>query len=590
MERMSVRAWTLLFGIFALIWPAEVDGQFGVVEIETHSLVESDAVHAGTVVNAALQVRLQEGFHVNSNNPLDEALIPTVLMIDPPAGVTVREVVYPEAGLLEQVGVDEPLAVFEETFVVGVVLGLPPNVDPGSLSVPGALRYQACDETMCYMPATVDVAWNLEVVPSDRALVPQHAALFDNITFLGTNAEVPSIAMPVTKPAAISVEPKNMALLLNDFEILGTTGGYLNSDDFLSFMNASESGENQKGWFEGQGPLAILFLILLGGLALNLTPCVLPMIPINLAIIGAGTQSGSKTRGFALGGMYGFAMAIIYGTLGLVVILTSGTFGTINSSPWFNAGIAVLFVGLGLAMFDVFVVDFSRFQSVFLKDTRANGSFLAAFGMGAVSALLAGACVAPVVIQVILFSSNLYATGTKLALALPFFLGVGMALPWPFAGAGLSFLPKPGAWTVRVKQAFGVFILATAAYYGYVAYGIIANRWVDGAEVASSVEEKLEEGWHSSLSQGLAVAQAEDKFVLVDLWATWCKNCLTMDKTTLKNSAVAAKLAPYVKIKFQAEDPSTSPAREVMKQFESIGLPTYAILKPRVEPLADPSS
>ncbi|HIC57146.1 MAG TPA: hypothetical protein EYO94_07075, partial [Acidobacteria bacterium] len=165
MEGMSVRPWTLLFGIFALIWPAEVDGQFGVVEIETHSLVESDAVHAGTVVNAALQVRLQEGFHVNSNNPLDEALIPTVLMIDPPAGVTVREVVYPEAGLLEQVGVDEPLAVFEETFVVGVVLGLPPNVDPGSLSVPGALRYQACDETMCYMPATVDVAWNLEVVP-----------------------------------------------------------------------------------------------------------------------------------------------------------------------------------------------------------------------------------------------------------------------------------------------------------------------------------------------------------------------------------------------------------------------------------------
>ena len=250
----------------------------------------------------------------------------------------------------------------------------------------------------------------------------------------------------------------------------------------------------------------------------------------------------------------------------------------------------MLFVGLGLAMFDVFVVDFSRFQSVFLKDTRANGSFLAAFGMGAVSALLAGACVAPVVIQVILFSSNLYATGTKLALALPFFLGVGMALPWPFAGAGLSFLPKPGAWTVRVKQAFGVFILATAAYYGYVAYGIIANRWVDGAEVASSVEEKLEEGWHSSLSQGLAVAQAEDKFVLVDLWATWCKNCLTMDKTTLKDSAVAAKLAPYVKIKFQAEDPSTSPAKEVMKQFESIGLPTYAILKPRVEPLPDPSS
>ena len=53
--------------------------------------------------------------------------------------------------------------------------------------------------------------------------------------------------------------------------------------------------------FEGRGPLAILLLVLLGGLALNLTPCVLPMIPINLAIIGAGAQAGSRGRGFLLG-------------------------------------------------------------------------------------------------------------------------------------------------------------------------------------------------------------------------------------------------------------------------------------------------
>ena len=93
--------------------------------------------------------------------------------------------------------------------------------------------------------------------------------------------------------------------------------------------------------------------------------------------------------------------------------------------------------------------------------------------MGGVAALLAGACVAPVVIQVVLFSSNLYAKGTTAALALPFFLGLGMALPWPIAGAGLAALPKPGAWMVRVKQALGVFILATAAYYGYEAYGLV---------------------------------------------------------------------------------------------------------------------
>jgi thiol:disulfide interchange protein DsbD len=181
----------------------------------------------------------------------------------------------------------------------------------------------------------------------------------------------------------------------------------------------------------------------------------------------------------------------------------------------------------------------------------------------------------------VLFSSNLYAAGTKMALALPFFLGVGMAIPWPIAGAGLAALPKPGAWMVRVKQGLGVVILVTAAYYGYLGYELLSNRWVDASAVTSSVDEKLKEGWHSSLAEGLAVAQREQKPVLIDMWATWCKNCLTMDKTTLANADVKAALSGYVKIKFQAEDPDKPPAKDVMHHFDAIGLPTYVILRPK---------
>src|SRR5262249_3465237 len=278
---------------------------------------------------------------------------------------------------------------------------------------------------------------------------------------------------------------------------------YLGASDFLSFIRNAETGVKERGMFEGRGPLAILLLVLIGGLALNLTPCVLPMIPINLAIIGAGTQNrsgraASPGRGFLLGAVLCGAMAVVYGVLALVVIPTAGTFGTINSSPWFNLAIAAIFVVLGLAMFDVLMIDFSSLSSRFSPGAAA-GTFVMAFSMGAVAALLAGACVAPVVIQVVLFSSNLYATGTKIALALPFFLGLGMAIPWPIAGAGLASLPKPGMWMVRVKQAFGVFILATAAYYGYQSYELFANRWVDPTVVASSVQEKLKAGWHQSL-------------------------------------------------------------------------------------------
>jgi thiol:disulfide interchange protein len=267
--------------------------------------------------------------------------------------------------------------------------------------------------------------------------------------------------------------------------------------------------------------------------------------------------------------------------LGAIVILTAGTFGTINASPWFNLGIFVLFVALALAMFDIITIDFSRLSSGLRVADASRGTFIVAFVMGAVAALLAGACVAPVVIQVVLFSSNLYAKGNTVALALPFLLGVGMAIPWPIAGAGLAALPKPGAWMVRVKQVFGLFILATALYYGYEAYGLFANRFVDATEVASSVDEKIKAGWHRSLAEGLEAAAREGKPVLIDMWATWCKNCLTMDKTTLADREVEAALSGYVRIKFRAEDPDREPARGVMQRFDAVGLPAYVILRPK---------
>ena len=137
---------------------------------------------------------------------------------------------------------------------------------------------------------------------------------------------------------------------------------------------------------------------------------------------------------------------------------------------------------------------------------------------------------------------------------------------------------------VRVKQALGVFILATAAYYGYLAYGLFADRWVDAREVASSVEEKLKAGWYPSLSEGLAVAERDQKPVLVDMWATWCKACLVMDRTTLADPTVNAALNGYVKIKFQAEQLDEEPARTLVDRFNAVGLPTYVILHPKRAP------
>jgi thiol:disulfide interchange protein DsbD len=565
----------LAAAVALLLAPHMAWAQLRGMKAELAPMVESD-VPAGTSVRAALQVRLPKQLHVQSNKPRDPSLIPTTLTVDVPTGVRVGEIVFPKAIDFAQLGQAEPLAVFGHEFAIGVRFDVDAGTATGVREIPARLRYQACDENLCYAPSTATLQWTLNVVAPGTSVTKQHSDAFDAIAF-GTG-EVPKPPpvdpFPVAEPAAVGGLAQ-----LDGFSVLATTGGYLGSDDFLQFVRNAEAGVKEQGLFDGRGPLAILLIVFLGGLALNLTPCVLPMIPINLAIIGAGAQAGSRARGFMLGGVYGAAMAIVYGVLGLIVILTAGTFGTINSSPWFNLSIAIVFAALALAMFDVVTIDFSRFSSS-IGSGGGRGSVVLAFSMGAVAALLAGACVAPVVIQVVLFSSDLYAQGTALALALPFLLGVGMAVPWPLAGAGIAALPKPGAWMVRVKQVFGVLILVTAAYYGYQAYGMFANRWVDAGEVASSVEEKLKAGWHASLAEGLAVAQREQKPVLVDLWATWCKNCLTMDKTTLADPDVEAALSGYVKIKFQAEQPDEEPAKSVMKRFGAVGLPTYVILRP----------
>jgi thiol:disulfide interchange protein len=357
------------------------------------------------------------------------------------------------------------------------------------------------------------------------------------------------------------------------FSIRGSASGYMNEKDFMTFIDSSLSSALRKedSMFDKlrrHNLFVSAMLILIGGLALNLTPCVLPMIPINIAIIGAGARAGSKFKGFVVGLMYGLGITLVYGLLGLMAILTGSTFGSINSTPYFNFGAGIIFILLSLAMFGAFHIDLSKYMKA--GQTNNKSGFLTAMGMGGISALLAGACVAPVVIAVLLFSSYLYAQGNIYGLLLPFLLGAGMAIPWPFAGAGIAMLPKPGPWMVKIKYAFGVFIIGIAAYYLLTGYSLISS----GKAVPGKVE-----GWLSSLPEALSAAEKENRPLLVDFSATWCKNCEAMDVSTLKSTKVKEKLKDFVKLKFSAENPNEPATKEVLSYFKVLGLPTYVILK-----------
>ena len=431
--------------------------------------------------------------------------------------------------------------------------------------------YQFCDDAgMCHFPEEEELVLSFVVSGGQGAVSTLETTSTD------TKTEVRSS----TDTGFAEIKAK-----LDGFVVTDIAAGYLKSKDFISFVeNVKKADGSSSNKFAGMSVWLILLLIVVGGIALNLTPCVLPMMPITIAVLGAGTQAESKGKGFLIGGLYGIGMMLAYGSLGLIVVLTGSRFGAINSSPWFNIIIAIIFILLALAMFDVFPIDFTKFQSGKMAGKKTGkGKYITVFVLGIIAALLAGACVAPVLISVILYSVTLYNSGNPAGLLLPFLLGAGMALPWPFVGAGLSILPKPGKWMQWIKYIFGVIILAIALFYGYTAVSIFKTQSQPMVyeHTDESTTEESELVWMPSLIDGLERAKEEDKPVLIDFWATWCKNCLVMEATTFKDDKVEEVLKDFVLVRYQAEDMNKSPTKELLDHFGVLGLPSYVVLLPK---------
>jgi len=126
-------------------------------------VVETTTVAPGGEARLALKVTLPPKVHVQSDKPNDPSLIPTVVTLDLPKGLSVTQTVYPKSEQLKQEGVKDLLSVFGSEFTVRILLKVARDVAPGALVVPGRLRYQACDETTCFPPATADAKWSLQV-------------------------------------------------------------------------------------------------------------------------------------------------------------------------------------------------------------------------------------------------------------------------------------------------------------------------------------------------------------------------------------------------------------------------------------------
>ena len=327
--------------------------------------------------------------------------------------------------------------------------------------------------------------------------------------------------------------------------------GYMDASDFTAFLTGKPSVADTLG----EASVAMVFLlVLLGGLLMNLTPCVLPLVPVSLALVGRGAPRGTA---------YGLGMTLAYGALGLAAAFGGLAFGAIQSNPWFNIVVAVVFLLLGLATSEVFFIDFSRFRPrpKVGAPAAAKRGLLGPFLLGAGTAVLAGACVAPILLATLVLTAKWFAAGRVWAVALPFVLGAGMGLPWPFITAGMSVLPKPGAWMRWVNRVFAVVLFVFAVWYGWLAWGGFTAR----AEAAPV--------------QDAAAETDPTRPTLVIVGAPWCKNCTAMEKTTLKEPPVVEALA-----KFNVKHIEINTFEDLKKHSELTGLdikgvPAYVVIE-----------
>ncbi len=498
-----------------------------------------------------LQATLLPGWHVNSHQPSEDYLIATAVRLEPVAGATFGEARYP-AGVQKKFSFSEsPLSVYEETFAVEVpVLWTDASRPPAAIS--GKVEYQACNDTRCLAPASV--AFRAEV-----------SASAGNASAAGSAVSLPRSGAPARRSS--------------------TAAGA--SRDFGDML-------------ERHGIVLVLLSIFVGGLALNLTPCVYPVIPLTLGYFG-GQAEGSKSRQFGLAGLYVLGMATMYSVLGVAAALSGRLFGSLLQNAWVLAAIAAALVAMALSMFGVWEI---RMPTSLMNRAGARAGGAGAFGMGLFVGVVAAPCVGGFIVGLLAFVAA--RQDPFLGFLFFFTLSLGLGLPYLFLAAysgRLSRLPRAGEWMDGVKKVFGWVLLAMAAYFlrsvvpppagrwllpGVLAIGAVAIlvsrlglKWPVRAGAAALLlgiaifflPHELK-GWQPYAAEAVGVGRP----VVIDFSAEWCLPCLELEKKTFADARVREALARRALLKADMTKISSPESIALADKYGILGVPTVIFL------------
>lgn len=401
---------------------------------------------------------------------------------------------------------------------------------------------------------------------------------------------------------------------------------------------AQEVAGSDTGGFARQAAKGGAFALgasFLAGVAASLTPCVFPMVPITVAIFGA-TDAKSRGRGAALSATFVLGIAFLFTPMGMAFAVSGKLLGSTLANPFVVTGIAVLFLSLAASMFGAFEMTLPAGLNNRLSTVGGIG-FRGAFILGLVMGLIAAPCTGPFLTGMVLWLAT--TKDMVLGAGAMFLFAVGLGLPFFIAGSFSVSLPKGGAWMLGIKWASGVVLAYMALAYlrdGFpavrkvvqptmpfltvaviiMAVGLVlgsvhiaAERrrspiahlskpmklasivpaiigmfltisWVNMPKATAGGEDSAAPAiaWQSAEAAALEQAKRENKPLLVDFGATWCKACEELDHLTWPDSRVRSEAARFVSVKVDATNEDDPEIKRLSEKYKVVGLPTVVVV------------
>lgn len=524
---------------------------------------------AGENVKFAVVIKIEHGWHINSNDPGDDFSVPTELEWRLPEGWQAPILSFPAGKALKFEFSDEPISVWEgDVAIVGN--SVVPSDLAGSLELVVAVTAQACNDTQCLPPVTVLARKQVEIAVAGTSFKEVNSSLFKGL--------VADSASPV--------------------------GG---SDASLDSRLAGIGLPLQ---------IALVFVI---GLGLAFTPCVYPLIPITISFFSQ--QAADRAGGtFRLAFVYVMGIAITYSSLGVFAALTGRLFGALLQNPFVIGGIVVVLLALATSMFGLWEI---RPPTWAMNMSGGRQGYFGSLMMGLVVGIVAAPCVGPAVVGLLTYVGE--RGDPWLGFALFFSLSLGLGLPYlilgTFTGA-IQKMPSSGMWMVGVRRVFGVLLIALAAYFVRPMLSGDLGDWLIGLSLCIGgaylliVERTGNEqpaidrvmrlllagmivagiffmplGGGGTASAGLAAdhlaweafekTAAETAIeaggpVIVDFYADWCAPCRELDEKTFSDPRVSSILEGYSRFKVDLTGGNAEYNR-LAQEYSVRGVPTIIV-------------